>query len=235
MRQAMALRATCLVLLGGVAEGLLPAVLPSRAPCRAQRAADPLMMPDAAALAKKSADVVAIKQDLEESALVFCVRTEGLKVNELNNLRMELPEDIKMRCVKNTLMQRATEDYPQFQAEKLPELLHYSNYWFFVPEDKLRESVELWGDWTEKYKKKSEIIGGVFDAEVLDADGIEAVSKLPTKQELMGTTAVLLKAMPQKLARLLKEASGQKLARGVQEARGTKMARAVKLASAKLE
>ena len=75
----------------------------------------------------------------------------------------------------------------------------------------------------------------MFDAEVLDADGIDAVSKLPTKQELMGTTAVLLKAMPQKLARLLKEASGQKLARGVQEARGTKMARAVKLASEKLE
>merc|ERR1719393_1158994 len=147
---------------------------------------------------------------------------------------MTLPEEIKMRCVKNTLMLKATEDYPQFQAEKLPELLEYSNYWFFVPEDKMRESVKVWNDWTEANKKKNEIVGGVFGGEVLDADGIERVSKLPTKQELMGQTAGMLKSMPQKLARLIKSAGAERLARGVQEARGSKMARAVKLASEKM-
>ena len=69
---------------------------------------------------------------------------------------------------------------------------------------------------------------------MLDPDGIDAVSKLPTKQELMGQTASRIKALPAKLARLLKQASGQKLVRGVEEARGSKMARAVKAASEKL-
>eukprot|EP00965_Chrysotila_dentata_P177598 5866995-Pleurochrysis_carterae.AAC.4 len=78
------------------------------------------------------------------------------------------------------------------------------------------------------------IVGGVFGAQVLDREGIEAVSKLPTKQELMGKTATLLKCLPAKLARGLKGAGAERLARGVKEARGSKMARAIKLASEKL-
>ncbi len=60
-----------------------------------------------------------------------------------------------------------------------------------------------------------DIIGGMFDGQLLDSKGVVAISKLPTKQELMGTTASLLKALPFKLAKAVKEAQGQKLARAV--------------------
>ena len=85
-----------------------------------------------------------------------------------------------------------------------------------------------------RVQESGEIVGGIFDAQVLDGKGVEAVSKLPTKQELMGKTALLLKALPTKLARSLNEAGAVRIARGLEQARGQKMVRAVKAASEKL-
>ena len=74
-------------------------------------------------------------------------------------------------------------------------------------------------------------MGGIFEGECLDKAGVEAVTKLPTKQELMGQVATLLTVLPTKLGRSLDAAGAQRLARGVKEAAGTKMVRAVKAAS----
>jgi len=80
-------------------------------------------------------------------------------------------------------------------------------------------------------QEEQAIVGGVFGGDVLDAKGVEAISKLPTKQELMGQVATLLTVLPTKLGRSLNAAGAQRLARGVKEAAGTKMVRAVKAAS----
>ena len=77
-------------------------------------------------------------------------------------------------------------------------------------------------------------MGGLFGGDLLDEKGVTAVSKLPTKQELMGQTAILLKALPTKLARTLKAADATRVARAVKEAQGTKLGRAVKAMSEKL-
>jgi len=53
------------------------------------------------------------------------------------------------------------------------------------------------------------------------------VTKLPTKKELMQKTAMLMKALPGKLARSLKAADAQRIAKGIKEAQGQKLARAV--------
>jgi ribosomal protein L10 len=52
-----------------------------------------------------------------------------------------------------------------------------------------------------------------------DSKGVSQLAKLPTKQELMQTTAVLLKQVPTKLARVIQEARGTKLARAVDAAK----------------
>ena len=88
---------------------------------------------------------------MEDAALMFCVRSEGIKVNDLNAIRQKLPESVTMRCVKNTLVKRAAEDYPKFQGGD--SLLEYSNYWFFVPEDQLRPAVDVWTDYIKESKK----------------------------------------------------------------------------------
>ena len=75
----------------------------------------------------------------------------------------------------------------------------------------------------------------VFDGELLDAKAIEAITKLPTKQELMGQTAALLKAMPTKLARLLNQAGAERVARVTKQASGQKLVQAIKAVEAKME
>ena len=78
-------------------------------------------------------------------------------------------------------------------------------------------------------------MGGVFDGELLDKKGVVAITKLPTKQELMQTTAVLVKALPTKLARTLNEAGAQRLAKVTKQAAGQKLVQAIKQVEGKLE
>ena len=110
----------------------------------------PLQMGAPAIVAKKAAIVDEVKEAMESSALMFCVRSEGIKVNDLNAIRQKLPESVTMRCVKNTLVKRAAEDFPNFQGGDA--LLAYSNYWFFVPEDQMRPAVDVWTDWVKETK-----------------------------------------------------------------------------------
>lgn len=51
---------------------------------------------------------------------------------------------------------------------------------------------------------KEPIRAGVFDGSVLDGPGVLAISKLPTKQELMQRLAIALNSVPTKLGRSIK-------------------------------
>jgi len=192
-------------------------------------------MASAAVVAKKAAIVEEVKGHMETSSMMFCVRSEGITVNDMNMMRQKFPETVTVRCVKNTLVKRAAEDYPNFQGGD--DLLEYSNYWFFVPEDNMRETVDTWNDWVKETNKEEEngIVGGMFDGQVLDTKGVVAITKLPTKQELMQQTAVLLKAMPTKLARYLNEAGATRVARVTKQASGQKLVQAVKAMEGKKE
>merc|ERR1719453_2631642 len=107
---------------------------------------------------------------MESSALMFCVRSEGIKVNDMNMLRQKFDASVTVRCVKNTLIKRAVEDYPKFQGGD--SLLEYSNYWFFVPEEQMRPTVDTWNDWIKETKNEDNaIVGGVYEGECLDSDG----------------------------------------------------------------
>jgi len=225
------LRTVLCVSLCPLLAGFTPATLPSRA--FASRAGQ-LQMASAEVIAKKAKIVEEVKDHMGESALMFCVRSEGIMVNEMNAMRQKFDDSVTVRCVKNTLVKRAAEEHPKFQGGD--SLLEYSNYWFFVPEDQMRSTVEIWGDWiTETKKEEHDILGGVFEGELLDKDGVIAITKLPTKQELMGTTATLLKALPTKLARSLHEAGAQRLARVTKQASGQKLVQAVKAMEGKME
>tara|TARA_B110001452_G_scaffold191127_1_gene161292 strand:+ start:942 stop:1226 length:285 start_codon:yes stop_codon:yes gene_type:complete len=79
-----------------------------------------------------------------------------------------------------------------------------------------------------------EIIGGLFGGDLLDSKGVVEVSKLPTKQELMGQTAIMLKKMPATIAQRLKAADATRLARVIKEAQGQKLGRAVSMMKEKL-
>jgi len=194
-------------------------------PAAATRTAEP-MMGAAWAVEKKSKIVEEVKETMDGSLLMFCVRSEGISVNDMNMMRQKFPDDVTIRCVKNTLVKRAAEDFPRFQGGDA--LLKKSNYWFFVPETSMRDAVDTWNDWIKETKNDDNaIVGGIFEGDMLDAKGVAAVAKLPTKQEMMGKTAILLKALPTKLARTLNQAGAQRLAKVTKEAAAGKLVRAV--------
>jgi len=211
----MGLRVLILLLVAAAVQGLMPSALNSPASMIGNSKLGCVAMSAADVVERKSKVVDEVKETMAKSALMFSVSLEGITVNEMNEIRQKYPEDVTIRCTKNTLIRRAAEDYPQFQGGEA--LQKGSNYWFFVPEDRMRESVKIWEDFVSGGdKEQNAIAGGVFQGEYLDSKGVVSVSKLPTKQELMGQTAGLLMQIPTKLARGIKEAGAVKIARGMQ-------------------
>ena len=74
----------------------------------------------------------------------------------------------------------------------------------------------------------------MFEGTVLDGKGVEAVTKLPTKKELMQNTAIMLKKLPGKLAISLNDAGAERLARSMKQAQGEKLVKALDLMKDKL-
>merc|ERR1711934_1046463 len=104
--------------------------------------------------------------------------------------------------------------------------------WFFVPEDKMRETVEQWEKQSKGFARDDNaIVGGAFDDQLLDGKGVTDVSKLPMQQ-----VAVATKMQITSLAKVVKEiGAAQRIAKGVKEAQGQKMARAIAAMKDKME
>jgi hypothetical protein len=140
-----------------LAASLLPQLHAFQAPSRpvvgTYRGTDVQMMAAPAVVAKKAKVVDEVKDAMEDAMLAFCVRSEGIQVNDMNMLRQKFDDEVTVRCVKNTLFKRAAEEVPKFQGGD--ELLAYSNYWFFVPEASMRSTVDTWTDWVKETKQVS--------------------------------------------------------------------------------
>ena len=118
-------------------------------------------------------------EGVEDAVLVNCV---GMDANTTNELRGELDKkEIHMLVVKNSLARRATEGTslaPAFEGASGPIGVCWGSTDFV---SLVKELVEL-----DKDKEKFEMFtadGGVMDGERLDADGIKAVSKWPSRAE----------------------------------------------------
>lgn len=118
-------------------------------------------------------------EGVDDAVLVSCV---GMDANTTNELRGELDKkEIKMLVVKNSLAKRATEGTPlgtvfEGTTGQIGVCWGSSDFVSLV-----KEVVNLDND-TGKYE--SFIADrGVMDGERLDADGLKAVSKWPTREE----------------------------------------------------
>jgi large subunit ribosomal protein L10 len=166
----------------------------------------------ATTLEGKKETVSAVKELLDSSEMIFTVPASGITVSEVQSLRRSLPEGTSMKVVKNKLMARAIEgtDY-----EPVGDMLKGANMWFFIEED-IGGSVKSFNAFTKEYGKKEThaIIGGNIEGTNYDAAGVDAISKLPSKIELITRIAGSIKAVPTKVARVVK-APGMKVARAI--------------------
>ena len=114
--------------------------------------------------------------------------------------------------VKNKLMNIALEGTVYESAQ---EQLSGANMWFFIEED-IGGSVKSWNSFLKDSGKKDTlaILGGNIEGINYDAKGVEAISKLPSKLELIAKIAGGINAVPTKLARVVK-APGMKVARAI--------------------
>ena len=160
----------------------------------------------------KTEKIDAVKGLLEKSQMIFTVPSGSVTVGEAQALRRSMPEGTSCSVIKNTLMTRAIAGT---EYESAASMLKGGNMWFFI-EDDISASLKAYTAFLKTSGKREthQVMGGVLEGAAFDSAGVDAISKLPTKDELYARIAGSIKAVPTKVARVIK-APNSKLARAI--------------------
>lgn len=124
--------------------------------------------------------VLHLTDQIKESQCLVVVEYRGLTVQELNDLRLKLRE-VGATCnvYKNTMLRRAIDN---LSFKDLDQYLTGSNAYVFSKDVTSAPNV------LAKFAKKNPklvIKAGVIEGKVFDADGVNAIAKLPGKEGLL--------------------------------------------------
>jgi len=134
-----------------------------------------------------------LSKEFNSDVSVFYADFKGQTVKELEALRKAVREaEGKARIVKNTLASIA------FKNNDI-EVSFEENNIFIWGEDQITLA-KIITKHAKDYKDTFKIKGAVIEGEVKDAAYVEEVSKLPTKDELLGMVAFMMKAPVAKFA-----------------------------------
>jgi large subunit ribosomal protein L10 len=149
--------------------------------------------------AEKQEQIDVLQEKLARASAVVAVDYRGLTVQQTDDLRGKLRAggkgSFEYRVAKNTLLKRAVQGT---SAEALgglcagPTALGIA---YEEPGALAKILIEF-----AKQNEKFQLRGGVLEGELLDAKGVEALSKLPGKHELRGMLAGTLQAPLRNLA-----------------------------------
>jgi large subunit ribosomal protein L10 len=144
---------------------------------------------------QKEEVIADLRDRVQRASSVLAVDYRGLTVDEMTDLRHKLREagegQVEYRVAKNTLLKLATRDTAM---EGLQSFLTGPTAVAFAYEEASAVAKVLVN--YAKDNEKLEIKGGVVDGEVIDLAGVQALSKLPGKQELRGMLAGTIQAQP---------------------------------------
>ena len=156
--------------------------------------------------------VAELKQKLSENSHFYITDTSGLSVAEINKFRaMCYKEGIEYRIFKNTLIKKALEDNEIDFSPIYPALKGFSGVMF------IKENANAPAKLIQKYQKEDPKDRPAFKAASIDsdifigADQLAALSKLKSKQELIGEVIGLLQSPAKNVISAL-QSSGNKLA-----------------------
>lgn len=150
----------------------------------------------------KALKVNELKDTFAEAKFAVVADYRGLKVTELEQLRASLREqDARIQVAKNTLFKLAVKDT---EYEELTQEFSGTTAVAFSFDDPVGPAKALveFGKDNEALQVKS----AMFEGRVLSADDLIALSKLPTKDQLLGQLCGVLAAVPTKLVRTLNAA-----------------------------
>ena len=123
----------------------------------------------------------------------------GLTVSDLEKVRKELRDcDTEIRIAKNTLLKRAVADTA---CESLTEDFSGTTAIVTAYDDPVSPAKVL-AKFAEDHEK-FELRSAVLDGEKITVDNIVALSKLPTKEVLLGQLLSVMNGVPTALVRVL--------------------------------
>lgn len=126
-----------------------------------------------------------LKGNLEESKSVVVANYSGLKVDEQNELRAKLTEaGGQLVVTKNRLFRLVASDALKQGTELLDEALQGQNAFLFSKTDAV-SSLKVLFEFAKDHEAL-EIKLGILDDKVLSFEETENLSKLPSKDELIG-------------------------------------------------
>ncbi len=148
---------------------------------------------------EKSAVIERLKTALADVPAVIVTDFKGLTVESVTELRSELrKEGVKFEVVKNTLARQAIKDSSK---ENMGELFK-GNSAIAYHDDDPTAPAKLLVEFAKKNDKLA-LKGAWLDGKILDASGVEQLSKLPGKDELRGKLLSVIAGVPTKFVRTL--------------------------------
>jgi large subunit ribosomal protein L10 len=155
---------------------------------------------------QKEASVEELDGIFANAGSVVMAHYTGMTVAEMTELRAKLREQGgTFKVVRNRLAKIALQGKPGEGAADLftgPVAIAYSEDFVAAP--------KVLVDYA-KSNDKLVILGGFMDEEVFDSQGIDALSKMPTREELLATIAARLTGQASQVAQRVM-APGQNLA-----------------------
>ena len=128
----------------------------------------------------------------------------GLKVTELEKLRSELKQNqSQIQVSKNTLFKLAVKDT---EYESLSDSFSGTTAVTFSFEEPVA-AAKILVDFAREFESL-QIRSGVMDGKLLCAEEIQAIAKLPGREQLLGQLCGVLSAVPTKFVRTLNGVAG---------------------------
>jgi len=154
--------------------------------------------------AEKEAWVASLHQTLSDTGVVIVTHYSGLSVAEMGDLRSQMRAvGVGLKVTKNRLAKRAAEDTPFVGLQDMftgPTAIAFSA----DPVAAAKAAIAF-----AKTNEKLVILGGGLGEQMLDADGVKALARLPSLDELRGKIVGMLNTPATRLAQVLSAPAGQ--------------------------
>lgn len=152
----------------------------------------------------KKLEMEQLERDFGDITDMVVVNVIGLNASESHSLRMDLrKKGISLRVVRNSLAQRVLGEKG---LRGLDGILSGASAiaWGGAGIVELAKEIT---DWAKKVQKL-QIKGGCIAGQALDPQGVEQVSKMPSREELLGRIANLIASPGGNLIRLMNSPGG---------------------------
>ncbi len=154
--------------------------------------------------AKKEELVADLNEGVKKASVVLVAHNKGLDAGATYDLRVKVRKSgANIKVIKNTLAERALAGTPFEKSASLlkgPTMIAYSN----DPVAIAKVLVDI-----AKLNEKLVLLGGVFGDNLLDAKGVDTLSKLPSLDELRAKIIALIQTPATRIAGVLQAPAGQ--------------------------